>query len=181
MSILRSNSDDVASCRMTKASYHPGMPSWRIANAADDDALTSMSVALYGEGSDPEVVSPTQVRQTLHVFRESPLRGRALVLEAEGTVIGYAFLVSFWSNELGGEICTIDELFVQPGWRGQGSSTALLRSLQRGDELWPGRPVALELEVSPANTRARALYERLGFVPKRNATLRLTVPSRQST
>ena len=33
----------------------------------------------------------------------------------------------------------------------------------------------LELEVSPANTRARALYERMGFRAKRNTTLRAPV------
>jgi hypothetical protein len=52
--------------------------------------------------------------------------------------------------------------------------------LQRGSELWPERPVALELEVSPANTRARALYDRLGFVTKHNTTLRLMIPPIES-
>jgi hypothetical protein len=80
------------------------MPFWRVANAADDDALTKMSLALYGEGSVPELVPAKHVRQTLQVFRQTPVRGRALVLEDEGIVVGYAFLVSFWSNELGGEI-----------------------------------------------------------------------------
>ena len=34
-------------------------------------------------------------------------------------------------------------------------------------------PVALELEVSPANVKAFALYDRLGFRVKPNMTLRL--------
>jgi GNAT superfamily N-acetyltransferase len=106
-------------------------------------------------------------------FRAEPVRGRALVLDDEGQPGRYAFLVSFWSNELGGEVCTIDELYVVPALRSQGHSTALVASLQSGSELWPGRPVWLELEVSPLNPRARMLYERLGFVVKRNATMRL--------
>lgn len=134
-----------------------------------------MSVALYADGSDAHHLPPERVRQTLQIFRQAPARGRAVVLEANGTAVGYAFLVSFWSNELGGEICTIDELYVRPEWRGQGWSSTLVASLQRGTELWPGRPVALELEVSPANVRARGLYHRLGFVTKRNATLRLMI------
>jgi ribosomal protein S18 acetylase RimI-like enzyme len=36
--------------------------------------------------------------------------------------------------------------------------------------------VAFELEVTGRNTRARALYERLGFVPRKNASLRLLRP-----
>jgi ribosomal protein S18 acetylase RimI-like enzyme len=37
--------------------------------------------------------------------------------------------------------------------------------------------VALELETTPTNAKARAFYERVGFTLKRNATLRLVVPS----
>ena len=47
-----------------------------------------------------------------------------------------------------------------------------MRAIGGGCELWPGIPVAMELEVSPKNRRARALYERLGFVEIRNARLR---------
>jgi ribosomal protein S18 acetylase RimI-like enzyme len=148
------------------------MATWRLADPADDDAIVAMSMALY-EGNPPEPsMSPAQVRATLVMFRAEPTRGRAIVLDADGQPGGYAFLVSFWSNELGGEICTIDELYVMPRFRSQGFSTHLVESLVNGGILWPRRPVALELEVHPRNTRARALYERLGFRLKNNDTLR---------
>jgi len=38
---------------------------------------------------------------------------------------------------------------------------------------WFADAVALELEVTPKNTRARALYRRLGFSPYPNAMFRL--------
>jgi ribosomal protein S18 acetylase RimI-like enzyme len=83
-------------------------------------------------------------------------------------------LISFWSNELGGEVCNIDELFVAPEYRGRGVATALLERLAEGEEsLWPVRPAALALEVTPQNERARALYERLGFRGKNLAMRRL--------
>jgi ribosomal protein S18 acetylase RimI-like enzyme len=149
------------------------MSVWRLAVPDDDEVIVSMSLALYDHRPPPDGVMPSQVRATLDMFRAEPVRGRALVLDAAGAAAGYAFLVSFWSNELGGEICTIDELFVQPEWRSRGHSTALVASLLSDRSLWPRRPVALELEVSPTNTRARALYDRLGFRIKHNATLRL--------
>lgn len=136
-----------------------------------------MSLALYDEDPAPEPIVPEQVLRTLVAFRSDPIRGRAVILDADARSAGYAFLVSFWSNELGGEICTIDELYVQPAWRGRGFATALIAELQSGRLLRPTRPVALELEITPTNTRARALYERLGFSLKRNTTLRLAVPS----
>jgi len=75
-------------------------------------------------------------------------------------------------NELGGEVCNIDELFVAPQYRGRGLATALFGSLTEGDpSLWPTKP-ALALEVSLQNERARALYERLGFRGKNLAMRR---------
>jgi hypothetical protein len=48
----------------------------------------------------------------------------------------------------------------------------LITSLSAASDLWPGIPVALELEITPTNAKARALYERLGFAVKRNTTMR---------
>ena len=150
---------------------------WRLARADEDSAIVDMSLALYGQDPSPGAVSAPQIRATLDRFRREPIRGRALVLEEvleeHGTIAGYALLVSFWSNELGGEVCTVDELYVRPESRRRGHSTSLVTALRDDRSLWPARPVALELEVSPANHRARALYDRLGFRPRHNATLRL--------
>jgi GNAT superfamily N-acetyltransferase len=145
---------------------------WRVASEADDDAIVELCAALNVEDPGPRPVPASQVRATLAALRAEPTRGRGVVLDAGGEAVGYALLVSFWSNELGGEVCNVDELYVRPPWRGQGHGTALVRSLAEGRGLWPRIPVAIELEVSPGNGRARALYEALGFRPGRNAVMR---------
>src|SRR5207253_11358576 len=102
--------------------------------------------------------------------------GRAAVLELDGRPASYALLISYWSNELGGDICTIDELYVEPAARSQGHSTALLEALAAHAAPYPPGAVALALEVTAKNARARALYERLGFAPGNLALRRRTAP-----
>lgn len=148
---------------------------WRPASPPDDDAFVAMCLALAAE--DPgEPVDASQVRRTLETFRAEPTRGRALVATDGDRVVGYALLASFWSNEYGGEIVSIDELYVAPSHRAQGVGTHLLDAVGSDRTLWPREPVALELEVTPRNTRARAFYERLGFRARNTLMRRRTRP-----
>jgi ribosomal protein S18 acetylase RimI-like enzyme len=103
------------------------------------------------------------MRRTLHALREAPLRGRAVALDIGGRVCGYALLISFWSNELGGHTCVIDELHVDPDHRSRGHATRLIEDLAADPGRWAEGAQALTLEVTPDNARARRLYERLGF------------------
>lgn len=95
-----------------------------------------------------------------------------MVLELEGRTRGYALLVTFWSNELGGEVCRIDELYVEPEHRGNGHATRLLQGLSAGSEPWLKSVVALALEVTPDRARVRQFYERIGF-RSTNVTMQL--------
>ena len=99
---------------------------WRIASAEDDKCVVAMCMALSAEDPGPAPVHPQQVRRTLAKLRQEPVRGRAVICNVETRAVGYALLISFWSNEIGGEVCTIDELFVLPEHRGRGLATALL-------------------------------------------------------
>jgi len=144
------------------------MPIWRRAQAGDDDAVVALAHALYSEDPSPEPVPDTHTRRTLLALRDEPSRGQVVVLAEGERLLGYALLVSYWSNELGGATCEIDELFVAPEARGRGHASALLDALARGSELW-GRPtVALCLQVTADNARARALYERHDFAASDN-------------
>jgi GNAT superfamily N-acetyltransferase len=146
---------------------------WRVAEPEEDERIVAMCLALNTE--DPgEPVRREQVLATLATLRAEPVRGRALVAEAGGRIVGYALLISFWSNEYGGEICAVDELYITPEHRARGIGSALFEKVAEDRRIWPRRPVAIELEVAPDNARARALYERLGL-RARNMTLRRRV------
>jgi ribosomal protein S18 acetylase RimI-like enzyme len=153
--------------------------SWRVARADDHDAIVAMSLALFTEDPSVHVVTARSVRRTLKTLAAEPARGLVVVADGaagvsvDGGVVAYALLVSFWSNELGGEVCTIDELYVRPGARNAGLGSMLIQALSAGRIKRFTKAVALELEVTSKNLRARALYERLGFRLRKNACLRL--------
>src|SRR5260370_403224 len=73
--------------------------------SSDAEAIGSMCMELNAEDPGPNPVQPQQVRRSLAKLREEPNRGRAVVCDVERRTVGYALLISFWSNELGGEVC----------------------------------------------------------------------------
>jgi len=122
-----------------------------------------MCLALYAEDPGPEPVPVENMGRTLGALRATPARGRAVVLEIDSRACGYALLIAYWSNELGGDIDIIDEIFVERPFRGRGHATSLIEALSAKTAPFASKVVALALEVTPDNLRARRLYERLGF------------------
>ncbi len=135
---------------------------WRPATESDDDVLVEMCLGLYQEDPGPLPGDARPMLETLATLRREPWRGRAVVLDVGQQVVGYALLIAYWSNEFGGEVCAVDELYVARDFRGRGHGTALFEAIERGD-VWPAPVVAVALGITPGNTRARRLYERLGF------------------
>ena len=151
---------------------------WRTAKPSDDKAIVDRFVALNREDPGPETVSREQAMRTLATFRREPQRGVAIVLDVDDTTCGYALLVSFWSNELGGEVCTVDELYVDPSQRRHGHARMLFEQL---DQLWARAHVAHAIETTPANARAREFYESLGFTGSNLAMIKCVVPRQGPT
>ena len=76
-----------------------------------------------------------------------------------------------------GEICSIDELYVE--FRGRGLATQLIQVLAgRDSRIWPRRTVMITVEAYRTNPRAKALYERLGFETSANHFLTLLLAGR---
>ncbi len=146
---------------------------WRNAQPGDDAEIIAMCGELNREDPGPRPVPPEHTQRTLSKFRESPQRGAAYVLELDGHIQGYGLLAFYWSNELGGEVCLVDEIFVRAPMRGRGFGRNFLRNLVERRALGPRAAVALDLEVTPDNHRARGFYLGLGFKPAKNTHMRI--------
>lgn len=132
------------------------------------DAVVAMMRGLYAEDPASAPVDAARFPETISVLLARPERGRIVLLLEGDAVRGYTLLIPYWSNEFGGTLVFIDELFVLPEARGRGLGRKFVEWVKAGR---PYDAVAVLLEVSPANVRARRLYESLGFVARANASL----------
>ncbi len=130
--------------------------------------VLTMMYALYSEDEPASVADHRRFPLTIEFLLAEPSRGR-IILFTEGVPIrGYSLLIPYWSNEFGGKLLFVDELFVVPEARNRGFGRKFFGYLDRER---PFNAVAVALEASPTNIRARRLYESLGFAPRRNPML----------
>ena len=128
--------------------------------AEDQELVRGMIHRFYA--SDPEMgaITDEKITRTFEELYTHPQKGSIVVIKDEGTAVGYAILVNFWSNEAGGNILDIDELYVEEEARGKGIASSFIKSII---ETRVNDCVAVELGVINGNERAQKLYERLGF------------------
>lgn len=84
------------------------------------------------------------------------------LMEDEEEVIGYALLSKTYSQEAGGMVLWIEELYIRPEHQGKGYGSAFFTFL---DQSFQDLAVRLRLEVEMENEKAIVLYERNGFRP----------------
>jgi ribosomal protein S18 acetylase RimI-like enzyme len=143
-------------------------------DASHTDAVVAMMNGLYAE--DPAASKPDQSKfpETIRFLLARPEMGRIVLFSDGQSVHGYSILIPFWSNEYGGVILFVDELYVVAPSRRRGIGRGLFDFIARER---PFDAVAVFLEVSPTNQRARRLYGSLGFVERQNSLLACRLPA----
>jgi GNAT superfamily N-acetyltransferase len=133
---------------------------FRPIQGSDRDAVASMIKGLYSEDPSGKPMSDEKVRRTFEELTKHPERGTIWVMEKDHSLVGYSITINYWSNEYGGNILFIDELYVIPSERGSGIGSDLIRFLKDNR---PNGSVGILLEVLPTNKGACRFYEREGF------------------
>jgi len=113
-------------------------------------------------------ISDQKIKKTFSALTADPGKGEIIVIEKSKIIAGYALLVNFWSNEWGGNVLFLDEIYLKPEFRGQGIGRNFIGYLI---EKKYNRSTAIQLEVAPTNKKARALYVDIGFKPYQNEYL----------
>ena len=129
--------------------------------SSDFEVLQNFVFQLYVEDVGENEMHGAKIKRTVKMLSQKPDLGEICMIEQAAKVVGYALLINYWSNEYGGLIVNIDELFIAANYRNQGIATQFIEYLIDRDE----QEVAFELEVNPENKNAYRLYQRLGFTP----------------
>ena len=84
---------------------------------------------------------------------------RGLLIQWESQPAGYMYITQCYSAEVGGRCVFIEEIFLEPEFRGQGLGTEIMAWLERE------YPAArrFRLEVTQVNQGAVRLYQRAGY------------------
>ncbi|KPU27091.1 hypothetical protein TR13x_06765 [Caloranaerobacter sp. TR13] len=138
---------------------------FRLMRIEDRAEVEEMIIALYAEDPDGEIICKEKIMMTFkHLFKH-PEKGKIIVFEEQSKIVGYSVLIFYWSNEYGGDIVHIDELYVKPNWRNQGIATRFIEFISK---CFMDRAIALQLEVTPSNKRAFDYYKKIGFMRTKN-------------
>lgn len=82
------------------------------------------------------------------------------LIEYEGEAAGYALTAKTFSQEAGGYVIWIEELYIREQYRSKGLGREFFQYLEENKGEGTAR---LRLEVEEDNKRAVSLYERLGY------------------
>ena len=136
------------------------MLTFRDITSADREIVIPMVVDFYHtDAVDHEV--PVEIMERAFAAAADPaeplLRG---VLACDGEeVVGYVYITFCYSAEVGGRCVFIEEIFLNPPFRGRGLGKEIMAWVE---EQYPAAR-RFRLEVTPVNVSAIKLYEGSGY------------------
>lgn len=125
----------------------------------DKEIYLQMAKAFYESDAVLENIPEAHFHLTFsHLLTDSPY-AKGYIFEEEGKVLGYALLAITFSQEAGGKVVWIEEIYILPENRGKGLAKSFFSFLERE---YPSAK-RFRLEVEKENEKAVALYKSKGF------------------
>ena len=126
----------------------------------DRDAYIEMAREFYHSDAVLHPIPDEYFVRTVEEAIRSDAYREIFLLECGGETAGYGQTAKTFSQEAGGYVWWIEEVYIREKFRSRGLGREFFRYLeeQKGKEV-----TRLRLEVEKENTRAVSLYERLGY------------------
>ena len=137
----------------TKATY-------RLVTPVDLPGLVKLATSCYQEERRGEGMAPERIITTVRELDRHKLKGSVLVFEKDEFLVGYCILIPSWSNERGGTIISVDELYVVPSHREHGIEEDFIALLKK---VAPQDCVGIRVELGRGARKRAEIYRKLGF------------------
>ena len=126
----------------------------------DFDKILDMMLVFYA--SDALLIHPEEsvLRKTLADAIEAGPYVEGFVFCQEEEPVGYGMIAKSYSTEMGGHCVWIEDIYIQPEFRGQGLGTSFLRFVEDRYRNWA---VRLRLEAEEENEKAMSVYHSAGY------------------
>lgn len=125
----------------------------------DKKVFLSMVKSFYSSAAVAHDVDSQNFETTFDAAMSKSQFMRALIIEDNGAPVGYALLSFTYSNEVGGMVVLVEELYINEACRSKGFGSKLFEFLERE---YPSAK-RFRLEVREDNRKAIELYKRLGY------------------
>lgn len=126
----------------------------------DRECYINMASEFYNSDAVLHPVPRTHFERTVSELLASDVYVQIYMIEHEDKPAGYGLISKTFSQEAGGPVIWVEELYVRPQYRSKGLGREFFSYLEKKYE---GTIARFRLEVEAENKRAVSLYERQGY------------------
>ncbi len=129
-------------------------------NETDKDFYINTVKAFYNSDAVLHSIPEKNIIKTFNELIKSETYAQCYIFEKDGEKAGYALLAKTFSQEAGGEVLWIDEIYILPEFRSKGIGSNFFNFIKENSNA-----ARLRLEFCPSNQKAIEVYKRQGFLP----------------
>ena len=127
-------------------------------NKTDKDFYINSVKAFYNSDAVLHKIPEENIYKTFDELMNSETYAQCYIFEKDEKKVGYALLAKTFSQEAGGEVLWIDEIYIAPEYRSQGIGSEFFEYLKSNYDV-----ARLRLEFCPSNQKAIEMYKCHGF------------------
>lgn len=129
-------------------------------NKSDRNFYINSVKDFYNSDAVLREIPEENITKTFNELMQSDTYVQCYIFEKDGNRAGYALLAKMFSQEAGGEVLWIDEIYILPEFRSQGIGTQFFKFIKSNFDV-----ARLRLEFCPSNKKAIEVYKHQGFTP----------------